>query len=155
MGLSRPNIEENLDVEYHDRAEKFLLEKEDSYDPEADLHLSDDHPDLPVSDLHDRRAETGVMTLENGDSGIPAAEETNLIEDRDEQEQSRKKRRRKKSNTGNSSVRRLGEKKPDLRKRTWDVVDTGLGSLDYDGVERSADSTQSALLRRRVRYDDD
>ncbi|CAK7270782.1 hypothetical protein SEPCBS57363_004275 [Sporothrix epigloea] len=155
MGLSGPNVQGDSDAEYHDQCEKSLLEKEDNYDPEADLHLSDDHPDLPLSDLRDRQAETGETTPADGDSGITAAGETNLVDDRDEQDQSRKKRRRKKINTGNSSVRRLLEKKPDLRKRTWDVVDTGLGSLDYDGVEKSADLTQSAPARRRIQYGDD
>jgi hypothetical protein len=28
--------------------------------------------------------------------------------------------------------RRKAEPKPDLRKRTWDVVETGLDSLEYD-----------------------
>jgi hypothetical protein len=44
--------------------------------------------------------------------------------------------------------------KPDLRKRTWDVVDKGLGSLDYDeGISNSAPAR--AVQRRRITYDDD
>ncbi|KAG5929604.1 hypothetical protein E4U42_005309 [Claviceps africana] len=37
---------------------------------------------------------------------------------------------RKKKKKGGRSV--VHEPKPDLRKRTWDVVDAGLDSLDYD-----------------------
>ena len=44
--------------------------------------------------------------------------------------------------------------KPDLRKRTWDKVDTGLDSLDYDEGETSAASTRPSQ-RRRISYDDD
>ncbi|EKD18226.1 uncharacterized protein L3040_007604 [Drepanopeziza brunnea f. sp. 'multigermtubi'] len=45
--------------------------------------------------------------------------------------------------------------KPDLRKRTWDKVDTGLGSLSYD----DEDGTSKACLtkpaqRRQISYDD-
>jgi hypothetical protein len=41
--------------------------------------------------------------------------------------QSNKKRKKK-----NGLQRPRPEPKPDLRKRTWDVVDKGLDSLDYD-----------------------
>ncbi|KAL1896855.1 Casein kinase II subunit alpha' [Sporothrix stenoceras] len=84
----------------------------------------------------------------------------NEKEQQDERDKPRKKRRRKKHNTGNSNARRNthgngGEpKKPDLRKRTWDVVDSGLGSLDYDGTERDGGS-MPAPQRRRVQYGDD
>ncbi len=44
--------------------------------------------------------------------------------------------------------------KPDLRKRTWDKVDTGLESLDYDEGESGVSSTRP-VQRRRISYDDD
>ncbi|CAK7272949.1 Casein kinase II subunit alpha' [Sporothrix epigloea] len=107
-----------------------------------------------LSGLNDRSAEKSEISPADDENGLASAAATNLIDDRDGQEQRRKKRRRKKNNTGNSCARRLGKKKPDLRKRTWDIVDSGLGSLDYDGSEPSAESTQSAPLRRRVQYGD-
>jgi hypothetical protein len=39
----------------------------------------------------------------------------------------RKKKRQRKGKTANQ----MREPKPDLRKRTWDVVESGLDSLDY------------------------
>ncbi|KUJ24326.1 uncharacterized protein LY89DRAFT_663076 [Mollisia scopiformis] len=43
--------------------------------------------------------------------------------------------------------------KPDLRKRTWDVVEQGLGSLDYD--EGSSNMAPShPAQRRRITYED-
>lgn len=46
--------------------------------------------------------------------------------------------------------------KPDLRKRTWDKVETGMGNLDYDEMKDVADSAPSRpSQRRRVTYDDD
>ena len=45
--------------------------------------------------------------------------------------------------------------KPDLRKRTWDVVDAGLGNLDYDEDTGASSATAHAAQRRRISYDDD
>ncbi|TQS38505.1 hypothetical protein Golomagni_00988 [Golovinomyces magnicellulatus] len=45
--------------------------------------------------------------------------------------------------------------KPDLRKRTWDKVDAGLGCLDYDdSPNKSAADATPPPQRRRVTYDD-
>jgi hypothetical protein len=44
--------------------------------------------------------------------------------------------------------------KPDLRKRTWDKMDTGLESLDYDEGESSTALTRP-MQRRKISYDDD
>ncbi|KAF4636856.1 hypothetical protein G7Y89_g1228 [Cudoniella acicularis] len=46
--------------------------------------------------------------------------------------------------------------KPDLRKRTWDKVETGVGNLDYDEMDSGAASAPTqASQRRRISYDDD
>ncbi|OTB05627.1 hypothetical protein M426DRAFT_127590 [Hypoxylon sp. CI-4A] len=47
------------------------------------------------------------------------------------------------------------EKKPDLRKRTWDVVEAGMDSLDYDELEGAQGSAAAPpAQRRRISYDD-
>jgi hypothetical protein len=47
------------------------------------------------------------------------------------------------------------EKKPDLRKRTWDVVETGMDSLDYDELERpQGPGSVSTSQRKQISYDD-
>ncbi|KAI1809914.1 hypothetical protein GGS20DRAFT_595374 [Poronia punctata] len=47
------------------------------------------------------------------------------------------------------------EKKPDLRKRTWDVVEAGMDSLVYDDLEMSkGGSSASAAQRKQISYDD-
>ncbi|KAI1761245.1 hypothetical protein GGR53DRAFT_469536 [Hypoxylon sp. FL1150] len=49
----------------------------------------------------------------------------------------------------------IPEKKPDLRKRTWDVVEAGMDSLDYDELEKAQDAAATpAAQRRRISYDD-
>lgn len=59
----------------------------------------------------------------------------------------RKKNRRKKARTRADGV------VVDLRKRTWDVVETGLESLDYE-EEGGGDMPGALLKRRKVSYDD-
>ena len=45
--------------------------------------------------------------------------------------------------------------KPDLRKRTWDKVETGLERLDYDEEAGTAMATSKPSQRRRISYHDD
>ncbi|KAK1757435.1 hypothetical protein QBC47DRAFT_442317 [Echria macrotheca] len=66
----------------------------------------------------------------------------------------RKKRRRKKKKGKGED---LGEV-VDLRKRTWDVVAEGLGSLDYgeeEGGRRTREGGGEGIGRRVVCYDDE
>jgi len=60
----------------------------------------------------------------------------------------RKKNRRKKARTRADGV------VVDLRKRTWDVVETGLETLDYEEDEGGGGVPGGMLKRRRVAYDD-
>lgn len=77
------------------------------------------------------------------------------------QSQSKKKNKRKKKNNQNKVQRPPPPRgffkqnvKPDLRKRTWDKVDAGLGNLDYDEDSSGPAPTHTAQ-RRRISYDDD
>jgi len=45
--------------------------------------------------------------------------------------------------------------KPDLRKRTWDKVEAGLGNLDYDEDSAANAAPSRPAQRRRISYDDD
>lgn len=83
--------------------------------------------------------------------------------------QAAKKRRRKKKKKSKNKSRSADHEyperepgwfkknvKPDLRKRTWDVVEAGMDSLDYDGLEYAAASGSGhAAQRRKIAYDDD
>ncbi|KAJ9152125.1 hypothetical protein NKR23_g2610 [Pleurostoma richardsiae] len=65
----------------------------------------------------------------------------------------KKKRKRGKGGGRNNHAQEL---KPDLRKRTWDVVETGLvESLNYDEVEGDQAVTGRSAQRRHISYDDD
>lgn len=59
-----------------------------------------------------------------------------------------KKRKKRKGKS------RAQTEKPDLRKRTWDVVEAGLGALDYGDEAQDGSSVARQETRRRVSYDD-
>lgn len=63
-----------------------------------------------------------------------------------------KKRKRKKSKNKTNNNNSGGEP-IDLRKRTWDVVDKGLPTLDY-GEESLEPVDTGTFQRRRISYDD-
>ncbi|KAK3498233.1 hypothetical protein B0T13DRAFT_511420 [Neurospora crassa] len=79
-------------------------------------------------------------------------------------QQQQQKKKKKESNNRNKNKRRGGKKnnhnRPDggeqidLRKRTWDVVDKGLASLDYGEEELGQHSDERSMQRRRISYDD-
>ncbi|KAI1426791.1 hypothetical protein F5Y12DRAFT_712944 [Xylaria sp. FL1777] len=47
------------------------------------------------------------------------------------------------------------EKKPDLRKRTWDIVEAGMDGLHYDDLGMSQDhGSASTSQRKQISYDD-
>jgi hypothetical protein len=62
-------------------------------------------------------------------------------------------RKQKKRKRGKNNKNKHAAEQIDLRKRTWDVVDKGLESLEYD-EEESEPSQAGAIQRRRISYDD-
>ncbi|KAI6366717.1 hypothetical protein MCOR25_005083 [Pyricularia grisea] len=65
------------------------------------------------------------------------------------------KTKKKKKKKGGKGKNRRQEVKPDLRKRTWDVVDVGMYNLDYDGEAGSATHEGNSAKRRQVCYEED
>ena len=77
------------------------------------------------------------------------------------QNQKTKKNNRKKKKNGKNGQRISPPKsslrqhvKPDLRKRTWDKVDTGLANLEYDDDAGRTSVPSPAAQRRCISYDD-
>jgi hypothetical protein len=60
---------------------------------------------------------------------------------------SKKKRKKNKGKQANT--------KPDLRKRTWDVVEKSTGELDYGDNDTVAPASSRGPQRRKISYDDD
>jgi len=61
----------------------------------------------------------------------------------------KKNKKRKRAKNKNVS-----EPPIDLRKRTWDVVDKGLASLDYGEEEHGLPARANEAQRRQISYDD-
>lgn len=66
----------------------------------------------------------------------------------------KKKKKNKKKKRGSGNGNKRGEPVVDLRKRTWDIVEQGVDSLDYDEMEQAGASTERVAQRRRITYDD-
>ncbi|KAG8163471.1 hypothetical protein KVR01_006768 [Diaporthe batatas] len=67
----------------------------------------------------------------------------------------KKKRIKKKKKRGSGNSKRHYSPDPERRKRTWDVVETGLDALDYGGSGPSQPQISPTSHRRRITYDDD
>ncbi|KXJ91188.1 hypothetical protein Micbo1qcDRAFT_63472 [Microdochium bolleyi] len=66
-----------------------------------------------------------------------------------------KKKRARQRKQANKNKKFNPKPKMDLRKRTWDVVDAGMDSLDYDELEGvRAPGSGVASKRRQISYDD-
>lgn len=63
------------------------------------------------------------------------------------------KKKKKKRGSGNSNKKQW-EPDPERRKRTWDVVETGLDELAYDDSEQSGGAAEPAPQRRRITYEE-
>ena len=105
-------------------------------------------PVAEEGDLEDGELEADVSTTQTAAPQPP-------------QSQNKKKNKRKSKN-GKKGERPPQPKgffkqsvKPDLRKRTWDKVDTGLDNLDYDEDTSVASRPNHTAQRRRISYDDD
>lgn len=91
-------------------------------------------------DLEEDEEEDGEIQDEDGVQSVAASKK-------------KKKNEKKKRGSGNSSKKQW-EPDPERRKRTWDVVETGLDALAYDDMEQSGSASEHRAQRRRITYDD-
>ncbi|KAH7156331.1 hypothetical protein EDB81DRAFT_880654 [Dactylonectria macrodidyma] len=106
-GAKRTLTDEQIEIFRHSELE--ALRKEQEKQPRATKVVSSSDEAMELSDANPSNAHASVSP-----SSLAATSRNN------------KKKRKK------SVKRGRPEPKPDLRKRTWDVVDKGLDSLDYD-----------------------
>ncbi|KAK7744036.1 hypothetical protein SLS62_010336 [Diatrype stigma] len=104
---------------------------------------------LQVAQAADRNAEGEEGELQDGsedgelESEKPTAAELKRMKKKRAKQAKREKRKF------------CPEPKEDLRKRTWDKVETGMDSLDYDGLETAQNTASNhAAQRRRISYED-
>ncbi|KAI6081576.1 hypothetical protein F4821DRAFT_249032 [Hypoxylon rubiginosum] len=93
----------------------------------------------------------GDVKVEDGSEDGEIEAEAPQLTKAEERRMKKQRARRKKQ----EQRKFIPEKKPDLRKRTWDVVEAGMDSLDYDELENAQDAAATpAAQRRRISYDD-
>lgn len=92
-------------------------------------------------EIDDMSNEEGELTGEVSQEGVTAKKN--------------KKKKNKKKKRGSGNAKRHYSPDPERRKRTWDVVETGLDGLDYGETEQAQTKTSPARQRRRVTYEED
>ncbi len=103
--------------------------------PRTDAEKADSpymHPETDTAAMT-----TGLQDGEVGEDGTVSECENTIT-----------KKRRKKRGGHN----RKTEEKPDLRKRTWDVVEAGLDSLHYDDDEPAEVAPRADARRQQISY---
>ena len=118
---------------------------------------------MPIALEVEGRAE-GPGEAEDGEEGELPAEEPEAAGSEDGELESEqptaaelKRRKRRRARQAKRDRKKFcPEPREDLRKRTWDKVEAGMDSLDYDGLEPTLDDTapSHASQRRRISYDD-
>jgi hypothetical protein len=168
-GMKRTLTDEQIAIFRHSEIQTLLRDrrhaeeaKEDQHDSPvaepADSMVDEGEDRSPPVEIIEPMAEEGE--LEDGevddDSPIPQASTSQPPQNQNNKKSKRKNKNAKKSQRPPQPKGFFKQNvKPDLRKRTWDVVDAGLGNLDYDEEASSALAPTRAAQRRRISYDDD
>ncbi|KAK8016389.1 hypothetical protein PG993_014578 [Apiospora rasikravindrae] len=113
-----------------------------------------------------RPADTDSTKQDNGQQ-VSGSEDGELESDTPQpisaaakRKKARKNRKKARNSAHNSQQHEPGwfkkNVKPDLRKRTWDKVETGMDSLDYEDAPQaeSGNGTGPPTQRRKISYDD-
>lgn len=134
-GAKRTLTDEQIAMFRHSELQKLQRAREKAQD--KSLRRGNSSSPVPM-DLGDAEAEEGELP-DDGPRPTPVAKP-------------QKKTKRKKRGSGIGNKR--WEPNPERRKRTWDVVETGLDGLDYGETEQSASPAEDVAQRRRVTYDE-
>lgn len=126
----------------------------DVHNIQEDVPQNEDIP--PASPLE------GSEEGEYGHAGSDAPQPSNSGQLKKKKKKKRKPTKNRQPAAGESNESRKSEQgwfkktvKPDLRKRTWDVVETGMDSLDYDELDAvTGNGLGQVSQRRRISYDD-
>lgn len=123
-GVKRTLTDEQIGIFRH--SELHALEREKEREEER-RNFARRTPSADVGSVNREGSAEDVKGAENVEEGeVQGGEQSQA---RASTVNKKKRKRKGKSGNGNGKHR---EPKPDLRKRTWDVVETGLDSLDYD-----------------------
>ncbi|KAH6669407.1 hypothetical protein B0J14DRAFT_619356 [Halenospora varia] len=152
-GVKRTLTDEQIQIFRHSEIEALLRERrhiaenggKESSTPTAQLDVE---PTVDEGEFEDGQ-------LEESSINTPSSNANTSNEVKKKKKKNKKKKNQNQNNGGQKSFYKQNVK-PDLRKRTWDVVETGLGNLDYDEVDSAGASASSRpTQRRKISYDDD
>ncbi|RYP53640.1 hypothetical protein DL768_001420 [Monosporascus sp. mg162] len=106
--------------------------------------------------LQASRVDDQTAVAEDDDGELRAASEDGELESGKPTAAELRRMKRKRAKQSKKGKRKFQpEPKEDLRKRTWDLVEAGMDSLDYDGLETPHDATSNhTAQRRRISYED-
>lgn len=135
-GVKRTLTDEQIDMFRHSETQALRRAQERASKRRSSSPPPPTH--VPKEDLEDDRPEAGELLNDVSNMGIVAA----------------KKKNKKKKKRGSGNGKRHYSPDPERRKRTWDVVETGLDGLDYGESGQSQAQTSPARQRRRITYDD-
>jgi len=144
-GKKRTLTDEQISIFRHSEIQSLLRARR-----HADDGKSDEETILPLPVIEEGEVEEEVTASE---SSTPTSMPPPFLPS---QPTKKKKSNKKVQKSRQAQERGFFKKniKPDLRKRTWDNVDSGMGTLDYDDDSGSSSQQQPAPQRRRISYDD-
>ncbi|SPO07688.1 uncharacterized protein DNG_10383 [Cephalotrichum gorgonifer] len=121
-GVKRTLTDEQIEIFRHSELHAIEREKEKEEERRKLEELTPSAAAAPSDNHYDDATDAGGL------GGSEEGEAQGEPQDQVQTTSANKKKRKRKGKNGNQPK----EQKPDLRKRTWDVVETGLDSLDYD-----------------------
>ncbi|RDL42497.1 Uncharacterized protein BP5553_02476 [Venustampulla echinocandica] len=143
-GVKRTLTDEQIRIFRHSEIEKILRDRRHTKEAR-----NEDTPGVTTESVEEAEMEDGELN----DSPVT---ETPTPPHNSEGAGKKKSRRQKQKHAKSQKSFFKQNIKPDLRKRTWDKVEDGLGDLQYDDMGANAPSAPSqASQRRRISYDDD
>lgn len=138
-GVKRTLTDEQIAMFRHSEIQVLLKSREKA----QPWRNTSSESSTPVPMELDAMSEEGELADEVSHEGIAAKKKNN-----------KKKNKKKKRGSGNGNAKRQYSPDPERRKRTWDVVDTGLDGLDYGETQQAQTRLSPGRQRRRITYEE-
>ncbi|KAK8064863.1 hypothetical protein PG994_007501 [Apiospora phragmitis] len=155
-GVKRTLTDEQIAIFRHSELETLRREKSNGTKSSNSLDARS-KPSPPDTDSTKRDAGQHDSASEDGELESDTPQPVSAAAKR---KKARKNRKKARNAAHNSQQNELGwfkkNVKPDLRKRTWDKVETGMDSLDYEDAPQpeSGNGAGPPTQRRKISYDD-
>ncbi|KAH8596746.1 hypothetical protein B0O99DRAFT_593540 [Bisporella sp. PMI_857] len=143
-GVKRTLTDEQISIFRHSEIQALLRDKRHAKEAEGSDEINNVLPMADEGEIEEDIAAGDVVVDQQ--TILPKTKNAN---------------RHQKSNKKTQRAQRAVEKgffkknvKPDLRKRTWDKVESGMDGLDYDEDTGASSNPQPMAQRRRISYND-